>query len=410
MTGLPIHPLPQPRDVAWLVLVASVATAFVFASPCVVLGQTPHHPGQWDVNLEQVYATAGPGDSLLAYVSMMAVSPQGNLYVMDGNPPAVFVYGEVGQLLRRFGREGDGPGEFRLPQAMGFLADTFWVSDAVLMRTTLFDSRGAVIETIPVGGFGPNGVGTVTPSALLEDGSALGSRPGVVTGTEKPDFRTLRWPLLALTREGAVTDTLVLMRPGHPVLFVGMGTIFGYQPLNDGDRWKPIPGGAGTVLVDRTASSRDVGATFEVRWFGVQGETTSVHRFPYAPVAVSSSFREAIEEEATSRIVRNMRMPVAEARGAAREGLFIPEHHPPVTRVLVDRDRKVWVRREDTGSGNLRWDVVSPEGTIWRSVQVPRNLRIHAVNGDNVWGSVIDDLGLIELGRYRVVERQSSPP
>ena len=363
-----------------------------------VLGQTPERPEQCSLNLEQVYSTTGPRDSLLAYVSMMAISHQGEVYVMDEDPPRVFVYGQSGQLVRQFGGEGDGPGEFRFPRAMGFLSDTLWVSDAIHRRTTLFDSNGTVVATIPVSGVGSSGV---IPSALLGDGSALGSRPGEV-GTEKPDFHALRWPILELTREGIVTDTLVIMRPGHPVLFVGLGAVFGYQPLNDGDRWVPIPGGGGSILVDRTASSRDSDATFEVRWFGEHGETTSVHRFPYVPVPVSKSLREGIENEAVSRIVENMRLSVAEARNAAREGLFIPKNHPPVTRVLVDRDRRVWLRREDTGDGDLTWDIVTSEGTKRCSVQVPRNLRLHAVDGEYVWGSVIDSLGLFELGRYQV--------
>ena len=142
-------------------------------------------PEQCSLNLEQVYSTTGPRDSLLAYVSMLAVSPRGEVYVMDEDPPRVFVYGESGQLVRRFGGQGDGPGEFRFPKAMGFLADTFWVSDAIRWRTTLFDANGTAVATIPVGGVGSSGV---VPSAFLGNGSALGSPPGVVTGREKPDF------------------------------------------------------------------------------------------------------------------------------------------------------------------------------------------------------------------------------
>ena len=408
MTRLPIRPRHRrsPCLCGDLVLGASlVAATMALASPCAVLGQTTERPEQCSLNLDQVYSTTGPGDSLLAYVSMVAVSPHGELHVMDENPPRVFVYGESGRLLRRFGGEGDGPGEFRIPKAMGFLADTLWVSDAMRWRTTLFDTSGTAIATIPVGGMGSSGV---VPSALLGDGSALGSQPGVVTGTQKPDFATLRWPILELTREGIVTDTLALTRPGHPVLFVGLGTVFAYQPLNDGDRWVPIPGGGGIVLVDRTASSRDSDATFEVRWFGEDGEATSVHQFPYVPVPVSQSLREEIENEAVARILENMRMPVSEARNAAREGLFIPRNHPPVTRVLADRDRKVWLRREDTGRGDLTWDVVTSEGTKRCSLQVHRDLRLHAVDGDYVWASLIDSLGLFQLGRYRV-ELRSSP-
>lgn len=200
MTGLPIPSLHRrsPSLGGDVVLVFLMAAAMAVVHPLAVLGQTPDRPEQCSLDLEQVYSTTGPGDSLLAYVSMIAVSPHGQVHVMDENPPRVFVYGESGQLIRRFGGEGDGPGEFRFAKAMGFLADTLWVSDAIRWRTTLFDASGTAVATIPVGGVVSSGV---VPSALLGDGSALGSPPGVVTGTEKPDFATLRWPILELTRE-----------------------------------------------------------------------------------------------------------------------------------------------------------------------------------------------------------------
>lgn len=69
----------------------------------------------------------------------LAVGP--DCYVHGSQPQhrEVMVFTPEGDLVRRIGREGDGPGEFRSPGTVGWHGDTLWVIDAVSQRITWFD-------------------------------------------------------------------------------------------------------------------------------------------------------------------------------------------------------------------------------------------------------------------------------
>ena len=374
-------------------------------------------PLQWSLTPEQVYATAGPRDSLLAEVSLIAISPSGEAYIMDGLPPRVFVYDESGRLRHRFGRQGEGPGEFQSPEEMGFLADTLWVADRGLMRITLFDPSGAVIETILLGV--DEGASNVVPSTLLSDGSALGSM-FESPPARKIDWSALRSAVVRVSRGGVVADTLELLRVGPLWIESEAGSYYMYQPLNDSPWWVPVPGGEGIVVVDGPAASRDTDTTVDVLWIGVGGARLR-RTIPYQPVPVPASFRDSIREEGISKIAgaRGYSAATGEpvASGSSRsdaeklidEQLFQPRFFPPVTGILVGRDGTVWLRREETTEGDMKWEAVNREGTEWGSVPVPRNLRLVAVEGDRVWGVLTDEIGDFQLVRYRVERRPPKP-
>ncbi|MFT3786816.1 MAG: hypothetical protein QM770_11725 [Tepidisphaeraceae bacterium] len=48
------------------------------------------------------------------------VGPDGNLWVADTHYSRILVYAPTGELLHQFGKEGDGPGEFRWPTDLAF--------------------------------------------------------------------------------------------------------------------------------------------------------------------------------------------------------------------------------------------------------------------------------------------------
>ena len=70
----------------------------------------------------------------------------GRLYVVDRKPAIVKVYGPDGSFLRTIGREGSGPGEFRV----GFIAvrgDRIALHDPEEGRTTVFDTSCAFVKS-----------------------------------------------------------------------------------------------------------------------------------------------------------------------------------------------------------------------------------------------------------------------
>lgn len=91
-------------------------------------------------------ATAGPGT--FSNVVGLAVDEVGRIYVADEIDQGIRVFGPQGDFLRRFGRQGEAPGEFQ------DLRGVAWHPSGVLLamdtgarRVTAFDSLGTVLAT-----------------------------------------------------------------------------------------------------------------------------------------------------------------------------------------------------------------------------------------------------------------------
>ncbi len=107
-------------------------------------------PADWNIAVNWIVGgpnAAGPA-VFGAFDLLLSVGPEGLVYVVDVSSREVRVFDETGQFVRQFGREGQGPGEFSSPSAIGF--DTqgrFWVRDQT--RYSIFDGAGGLLETIP---------------------------------------------------------------------------------------------------------------------------------------------------------------------------------------------------------------------------------------------------------------------
>jgi hypothetical protein len=90
------------------------------------------------------------GPELLGSVIDVAVSPEGTVFVLDSFEPAVRRFSVSGESLS-FGREGQGPGEFELPNHIGIVGDeAIEVIDLRRRRLTHMDFDGNVVATRPL--------------------------------------------------------------------------------------------------------------------------------------------------------------------------------------------------------------------------------------------------------------------
>ncbi len=96
----------------------------------------------------------------------------GRIAVLNAGSHEVLVFDSVGRVVSRFGREGDGPGEFRLPFSMlGLAGDSMAVVDAN-GRRTLFGPDGEYVSQVNTRLAGSN-ASSFIPDTPLPDGSVV---------------------------------------------------------------------------------------------------------------------------------------------------------------------------------------------------------------------------------------------
>lgn len=76
----------------------------------------------------------------------LAVDELGRIYVADGKPASIKVFSPEGDYLRSIGREGEGPGEFRVA-FIAIRGEYLVVQDPRVARLSVFDTAGAFLRS-----------------------------------------------------------------------------------------------------------------------------------------------------------------------------------------------------------------------------------------------------------------------
>lgn len=100
--------------------------------------------------LEQVLSIGGvDADVLLMWVSL-AVDDDGSLYVSDTLDYAIKVFDSSGKLLRKAGRSGEGPGEFKTLRDVAVSQERVFAADQFRLSISVFDKSLRYLTAIPV--------------------------------------------------------------------------------------------------------------------------------------------------------------------------------------------------------------------------------------------------------------------
>ena len=307
-----------------------------------------------------------------------------------------------GRPLRRFGRSGEGPGEFRAPVAAGRFGDTLWVLDRATQRVTMIRPDPAsqpsfTTLTVPT---------SIEPSGALSR-QVIGSVSGIVAG-RRLLFQgvevdpAVQAPSASLHRTviadsaGRAVRTLKPFEPrgacqvpyvsGKTTGFVGV--FFCARPIFQAGQ----TGEQFAVVTSDNASP--VQSSFTVRLYSAEAlllfeKTMRVPAHPI-PKNVADSIQRGLLERARS----------PEAR-AARSRAKIPPAYPPVMDVVLSDAGDVWLGM--AGAAALRtWIVFDIRGMRQRDVLLPKTFRPAAVLGRDVLGTEVDPDDFIDIVRYRV--------
>lgn len=305
------------------------------------------------------------------------------------------MYDPTGRHVRTFGRQGDGPGEFQEPSHMTFLGDTVVVFDWQARRLTYFSSdgtvRGTALAELPTTFAG--GIARLDDSTVVLEAVAGHRMP------PDPEKDGKSW-LLRLAFDGRVLDTLLVtlgrdMVPYRTETFLTVIT----APFPRGPRWGVAPDG-------RIAYGR--------------GEHYEIGVYEYRPAATDSigQLTTLIRSTQSPRTVTDADIAAYRNRWLGREDLTpesrrryedilgtvtYPTTWPAFDALRFDESGRLWTRRPPREADTLvSWDVFDTDGRLVRTVVMPKDLTVHAITADAVYGVMRDELDVQYVKRFRV--------
>lgn len=288
----------------------------------------------------------------------LSVDSWGRVYVADSKPAVIKVFDSTGAFLRTIGREGAGPGEFKV----AFIAvrgSHLVVQDPIQSRTSVFDTSGTFIRSW-------------TSSCCYWDDIIIDSSDVIYL------------PSMSVPDSGKKSRGSVFRR--FKIDGTAIDTAWIPQRQDDEKRWT-FSSGSGTARRNTMMASVPFSPTvvkalhphggFVIGWTGeyrimrsLTGEdTTIVFARGWTPDPIPDELRKKQVED----MVANAKDMVGEA--SARESARlsdIPTRSPAYQSLRVDLDGNIWARQlVGSDSVKTRFDVFAPSGAWLGTLSLP---------------------------------------
>lgn len=326
----------------------------------------------------------------LTYVSRIRRGPNATILVAEGVSGSILMFGPDGNLQRRFGRRGGGPGEFQYLGTIGSVGDSVWGIDFYTGQISLFASTSHEVRAWRM--HVDDGPPFMQPAALLANGMA------VISGFRRINGQEGEHLVLRARWDGAYPDTVLRILTTSTEWRLEM--IETTQPLADDPLYAISPDGSFIALVDVRAPDA-VGDSITLTLYRDDGQEVYRRHVPFPRERVTTQLVDSVIDHKTHDLrLRNI------PRRSVENGLYVPAYMPPVAAVLVDSLGEVWLKAARASAG-FDWLVVDPEGVPAGTVDVPANARIMVLDG-GVWGVVRDEDGVPQVLRWRLARADST--
>jgi hypothetical protein len=328
------------------------------------------------------------------------VGSNGLLYLVDRHEKRVIAIDATGKVTARYGREGEGPGEFTNPCCVGMIGDSVWVADPLARRVTVFAAKRPpriVSLTATEDGRG------MQPLGMLRDGSIVGV-PARMSGSTD-ESAPIAYVVALVRADGGQARELIRSSYRSRVtrVRVGRAIVRFPSPFDDRPRLAIHPDGSvATILQDVDSVERSGAIQIVVHRLNVAAPLR--YRLKVTPRKVMPSdvdHEVALNAHALSKEFGGE----ARAATAVRSALWVPRFHPTVRRALYGTDGTLWLGMSGEGTDE-RWttDYGSPTPLRqWTQITLPEGESLVAVGRGIVWTWLSDVAGGGELRARRVV-------
>jgi len=354
----------------------------------------------------------------------------GNIWVLDTGHAEVRVFDAAGRHVRTFGRQGSGPGEFRMPTQLMLMGDTVLVGDGGLNRFTLFDRQGGVLGTFSNG---DRTSGQLYPVARTEHGWIVQpylyvswpyqhmvehrntTRLGFVASIEAALPAATR--IASTTAESGFSDPAVQWRellryPGVRRFGINTSlTMTATDPL-----FEPEPRHAvdGLGRIHFTAAMDYVIDTYDTDGRHVRRLTRA-----YTPVPVDDALVSRFADRVRTHWDTAAMVGEAELGKANDEARLTLPHVPtlpPIGGMVASGNGSLWVERIDLVEDPIerewtrqsapprpgRWDLFDPDGRFLGTVTLPARFTPRFAGDRWMLGVLRDELDVQYVVRFEV--------
>jgi hypothetical protein len=350
--------------------------------------------------ITQIGVQSGDRNQQFNRVSDAALLSDGTIVIADRGSAQIRFFDRNGGFLRKTGREGQGPGEFRQLTHLHVVdGDSLIAWDAIGSRFTVFTPSGAVARTFSPKGGPPSRAVTVV-DGLMADGGFFGYR----TTREPPPLReAITRDTLAMavfTRDGQyVRDVGVFL--GHETRQHSAGRGVGPSGVM-GNMWsvKGVPFARETLF----QTSRDLlyvgdGMTYDIQAHDRAGRLTRIIRIRQEPRSVTPRMIERFRSEPGR--IHFQRGPRVDPN--VNRALF-PKVLPAYAALRVDGAQRLWVQDYPApGENEGQWNVFERDGTYAGRVTTPKDVYVLHIGTAHLIGIWRDELDVEYVRVYSVL-------
>jgi hypothetical protein len=310
----------------------------------------------------------------------------GEIVVADRGSNQVRYFDPTGTLLRTFGREGAGPGEFRSIGSLIRFGDTLAVYDRRNSRLTLF-LGDALLQTLPIRA--ANSQEHFSIDDRLADGRWLAGTSVSPRFAARPYRDSIAIGIFPASGEGDVQ--LVGWFPGPWIVSIE-GQLTGLAAFF---RWVNSSVAGREILVVDADQER-------VRRFALDGsEMSAIPITDYAEQLTPQLISQAKGSETGSGLDPVLAQKWLEVR---YDPVVLPTRQP-FTGFLVDSDTNLWLGAYRAEDAPGKYFVLSRAGRLLAIVTVPAGFRPTEIGSDYCLGVATDPDGLESIIMYQLRRR-----
>jgi hypothetical protein len=353
---------------------------------------------------------------IIGDIQNLAVAADEKVWVWDNTTPALWLIDPDGSAMRRIGRVGSGPGEYRSVNDIAVARDGALVMwDEGNARLNIYNTDGTHRTTVAMPFADCCGLPVTIDTA---NRIWLTTQPGVIAGQENPvdpsTFIATAIRYLRYDMTGALIDSVMA-----PVL----------------------PGADGRVAALQISSAGMLGAVRQVPYatyprqaVSPLGHIVSAMARPYAvhtqarakPIRITRAFVPPLVDgteraQLRAEIEHFMRRENPDFRWNGPE---LPHDKPPINGLRVGLDGRIWVELSvpseefvpDLPSGptrnrpplvtfrprEKRWDVFEADGRYLGRIAASRGVTLYATRGNRLWGVIRDANDVAAVVRMHV--------